>query len=406
MLHLLSRVLVCVILCSVAGSCATSQTFHGHLGNSLKVDSSSGSVLLFDAAPQALAKTLGLNPEQVSRLYRGKISLGVKPELQFGAAVADLKDGTALLFIDGQTGNGVLQRIEHVSFSTPSQPYYSAEADFQIKVPHDRFRKIPVYAALPKSIEGYQLKAGQFALIVGNRPYVEGSVDLPSRTLLVRYAYDVDAGSVPLDKEVEWFDVDGNGKIDLYPGSPERGVPDKAAPIFNVGGIALQTASIDIRTHHIVLRQVPIDAKRISLVVGSQVPDFSYQGFDGKQHRFSELKARYTLLDFWATWCVPCVADLPSKREAYQRFHDKGFEILGMDGDADKAKAEDLLRKVKATWPEAKPDSALLQERFKITAWPTLILIDDAGKIVSTNQADHLPLSGSELQRTLAALLP
>ena len=406
MLHLLNRVLVCVILCSVAGNRATSQTFHGHLGNSLKVDSSSGSVLLFDAAPQALAKTLGLNPELVSRLYRGKISLGVKPELQFGAAVADLKDGTTLLFIDGQTGNGVLQRIERVSFSAPSQPYYSAEADFQIKVPHDPFRKIPVYAALLKSTEGYQLKAGQFALIVGNRPYVEGSVDLPSRTLLVRYEYDVDAGSVPLDKEVEWFDVDGNGEIDLYPGSPERGVPDKAPPIFNVGGIALQTASIDIRTHHIVLRQVPIDAKRISLLVGSQVPDFFYQGFDGKQHRFSELKARYTLLDFWATWCVPCVADLPSKREAYQRFHDKGFEILGMDGDADKAKAEDLLRKVKATWPEAKPDSALLQERFKITAWPTLILIDDAGKIVSTNQADHLPLSGSELQRTLAALLP
>jgi len=64
-------------------------------------------------------------------------------------------------------------------------------------------------------------------------------------------------------------------------------------------------------------------------------------------------------------------------------------------------KPEALLEKLQITWPEAKPDHDLLQERFKITAWPTLILIDGAGNIISTNQSNNLPLSGTDLQRTL-----
>lgn len=221
MLRSVSRALVCVGLYSVASTCATSQTFHGHLNHSLDVDSNSGSLLLFSPAPQTLFKTLGLDPERVSSLHQGQISLGTKPALQFGAAIADLKDGTKLFFVDRQTGDGALQHIEHMSFGSPSQTYYSAEVDFQIKVPHDPFHGIPVYVALPKSTEGYPVKAGRFPLIVGDRPYLGGTVDLPNRSLLVRYAYDVDTASMRLDKEVEWFDVDGNGKIDPSPGSPE-----------------------------------------------------------------------------------------------------------------------------------------------------------------------------------------
>jgi len=77
-----------------------------------------------------------------------------------------------------------------------------------------------------------------------------------------------------------------------------------------------------------------------------------------------------------------------------------------MNGDAEIEKPIKLLQKLNATWPEAKPDQDLLQKRFQVTSWPTLVLVDGTGIIVSTSQADHLPLSGQDLATTLGRLLP
>lgn len=327
------------------------------------------------------------------------------PALQLGAAIAELHDGTKLFIIDRLTGSGSLTHIERITLGVPSSPYHSAEAAFNYHPRQGLFQTVPVYVALPLSTEGYPVKPGQLAVIVGDRPYVAGTVTLPGRKLLVRYTYDVSTASVDLAKAEEWFDVDGNGQLDLAFNSPERGVPKNAQPIFNVGSIGLQTASIDLGNNTVVLKQVPFVAERIPLVLGGKVPNFPYRDFSGQQHNLSEIKAKYILLDFWASWCIPCVADLPSKRAAYQRFHNRGFEILGMDDDADLAKPQILLKNTQATWPEVKPDPSLLSGRFNITAWPTLILIDQNGRIVSTNQTDHLPLAGPELEQTLDTLL-
>ena len=81
MLPLVSLALVCVGLYSVVGTCAAGQTYYGRLDYSVHVDSSSGSLLLFSTAPEALFKALSLDPERVSSLYRGEISLGAKPAL-------------------------------------------------------------------------------------------------------------------------------------------------------------------------------------------------------------------------------------------------------------------------------------------------------------------------------------
>lgn len=406
MSRLVPSALVAIGLVITATSAyAVGQTFRGTLDRNLKVDSRAGSFLHWSPASPGLAKTLGLNPDDLTGLYQGQLSLGSKPVLQFGAAIAELRDGTKLFFVDRQTGSGALEHVESWKFGAPSQSYYSAEVNFDVQLQDGPFRSVPVYIALPKGTGGYPLKPGQLAVVAGDRPYVGGSVTLPGRRLLVRYAYDLDSSSVRLDKAVEWFDVNGDGTVDLTAGSPERGVPEKTAPIFNVGKIALQTESINLATHSVVLKQVLPDMKRISLIPGSRVPDFTYRDFSGRERKLSDVKSKYTLLDFWATWCVPCVADLPSKREAYRRFHQKGFEILGMNGDADKDKPEALLKKLEITWPEAKSDPELLLERFKITTWPTLILIDEAGNIVSTDRPEDPPLSGADLQATLQRLL-
>ena len=69
------------------------------------------------------------------------------------------------------------------------------------------------------------------------------------------------------------------------------------------------------------------------LAVGSQVPDFEFTDFNGKQRRLAEYRGHYVLLDFWATWCSPCLADIPHLKEIYLKYRGKGFEIIGMDSE-------------------------------------------------------------------------
>ena len=60
---------------------------------------------------------------------------------------------------------------------------------------------------------------------------------------------------------------------------------------------------------------------RFNLEAGATLPDLVYIDFNGAEHRFSDLHAKYRLIDFWATWCALCVEDLPSKMAVYQKYH-------------------------------------------------------------------------------------
>jgi thiol-disulfide isomerase/thioredoxin len=394
-----------LIICLSAAS-LQAQAFHGQVSKQLSIDTSVGSVLLWDKADPGLAQDLNIAPSTISELYRGDLKFGKARALDFGAALCLLKDGEKVFFVDLHSGSGALRNPTRIPLTSPSQPYHSAEARFNIPLQTGPFRTAPAYVALPKSTEGYPLKPNQAMLIVGDRPYVTGEAKLPNRKLQVRYSFDPDTGTTDLKHATEWFDTNGDGKFDATPGSAEVGAPSTTMPTFHVDDLWLRTESLDLTTRKLVLKTVSADKQRIELVVGSKIPNFPYRDFSGETRQLSEIKAKYILLDFWATWCVPCVADLPSRKAAYDRFHVKGFEILGMNGDAEVEKPQRLLQKLNASWPEAKPDQDLLHNRFNITSWPTLVLIDGNGTIVSTSQADHFPLSGQYLASTLGRLLP
>lgn len=382
------------------------QVFQGSVDKQLSVDTNTGSIVIWDKADPRLTKDLNIDPSKVSELYRGDLKFGQSPALDFGGAFCLLKDGEKLFFIDLHSGGGALRNPTRIPMTKPSRPFFSAEAHFNINLPTGPFRTAPAYVAIPKSTQGYPLKPNQAMLMVGNNPYVTGEAALPNRKLRLRYSFDPDTGTTDLKRATEWWDINGDGKFDVTPGSAEAGTPSDTMPTFHVNDLWLQTESLNLKTHTVVLKAVPADKQRIELVVGGKVPNFTYRDFSGQTHQLSEIKAKFILLDFWATWCVPCVADLPSRKSAYDRFHARGFEILGMNGDADVEKPKKLLQKLNASWPEAKSDQNLLQDRFHITSWPTLVLIDGNGTIVSTSHANYLPLSGQDLAVTLGRLLP
>ncbi|HRH46948.1 MAG TPA: protein-disulfide reductase DsbD family protein [Pyrinomonadaceae bacterium] len=131
----------------------------------------------------------------------------------------------------------------------------------------------------------------------------------------------------------------------------------------------------------------------------TQVADFSFTDFTGKPRKFSEFKGKVVLLDFWATWCSPCLADIPKLKVLYDKYKSQGFEIIGMDSetigedeapDAEFAKetaarAKQIVKTRGAIWTQATTETAvpIAKNTFGVKALPTKILIDKDGNIVA-----------------------
>lgn len=124
--------------------------------------------------------------------------------------------------------------------------------------------------------------------------------------------------------------------------------------------------------------------------------EFSMEGvmLDGSKFDWSKYKGKTVLIDFWATWCGPCKAEVPFMKELYEKYHDKGFEIVGVNvWERDTMTAEDVLKYLeeeKVPWPHIddrqSTDAGLqsLPEMYGISGIPTLFLVGKDGKVVST----------------------
>lgn len=135
---------------------------------------------------------------------------------------------------------------------------------------------------------------------------------------------------------------------------------------------------------------------------GNVPPDFTATTIDGKTVKLSDLKGKVVLLDFWATWCGPCMMELPNVKKLYAETKDKGFEIIGISADETQADLEKVVKDEALEWPQVfdggdKSDS--IQEKYGVMKYPTTILVDKEGKISSVD------LRGEELDEAVKKLL-
>ncbi|MFZ9920888.1 MAG: TlpA family protein disulfide reductase [Terrimicrobiaceae bacterium] len=134
----------------------------------------------------------------------------------------------------------------------------------------------------------------------------------------------------------------------------------------------------------------------------SEPLDLKFTAVDGAEVDLAKMRGKVVLLDFWATWCGPCVKEVPNLVKSYDALHAKGFEIVGISLDKDKAKLESFLKENGMAWPQyfdGKGWQNDISSRFGIQSIPAMWLVNKKGMLVSTNARGNL---ADEVEKLLA----
>ena len=133
---------------------------------------------------------------------------------------------------------------------------------------------------------------------------------------------------------------------------------------------------------------------------GEVAPEIELPAPDGTMVKLSSLRGKYVLVDFWASWCGPCMAEAPNVKAIYEDYKDKGFEVFGVSLDTKKEAWEKAIKENGLNWIHVSSlkGSDDVTRAYNVTAIPTTYLLDKEGRIITKN------LRGKALRERIEAL--
>jgi thiol-disulfide isomerase/thioredoxin len=385
--HVSFHVSMCALLfflLSLAIS-ASAQTFYTGAP-----EMASASVLAFpldSAAYQRYADSAGKYPNQPVIL---KLPAGLSPEHRFGynfvvgeqnrGWILDRDAKGYLLYLDFK-GDGDLSRAAPVRLHDESG---TPRADIPIEDGDTRW-------TCRFQVEQWRPKAGapeQTVVRIFDSTRRSGVIELAGRKIpFVLSGLHGRYGILGTDVS---FDRDGSGKSETYKLS-DRWV--------NLAGKTYEFHE-DPLGASLTLRQTDSRADRPSLDNGTPIPDIELTDLQGKTHQIRANPAEVTLIEFWATSCGPCRAEMPALKTLYERLPRTRFEILGVSSDESLGTLRKFLAEFAVSWTECREvDEGPAHQILRIDAIPAYFLLAKDGEIL-----DHWVGSGDSVKRIDAVL--
>lgn len=128
---------------------------------------------------------------------------------------------------------------------------------------------------------------------------------------------------------------------------------------------------------------------RVGLGPGERPPPFSLPDLDGHLTALESLSGKVVLLNFWASWCGPCLVELPELQRLYETFSSKGFVIIAVASEDDRTNVETFRAKYGLTFPILLDPDGTQKRRYQVTGYPETFLIAKDGTLVMVADSDE-----------------
>jgi thiol-disulfide isomerase/thioredoxin len=164
--------------------------------------------------------------------------------------------------------------------------------------------------------------------------------------------------------------------------------------LADLGKYSLQDAASE--SEHLLssdiasVRNAAVNYEKMQAMGKNKTPvELKFTSIDGRSVDIADLRGKVVLIDFWATWCHPCVAEMPNVKAVYDKYHSVGFEVIGIDCDSEgKQGVLDFLKLHEYPWPQyydGNGTSNKVAVQYGVDSWPTTLLVGKDGVIAESN---------------------
>lgn len=158
--------------------------------------------------------------------------------------------------------------------------------------------------------------------------------------------------------------------------------------ILNLDGWQYQISSVSADAKTLTLEFRGVSNSIEVAEMGDSAPEITANTMDNSEFSLSEYKGKYVLLDFWGTWCVPCLSGIPKLKQLYEKFQNKPFEIVGIAVDEDAQKVKKIVKGRGIPWTQIfqninDKSNTSIQYKYKVSKYPSTFLLNPEGKIIA-----------------------